>query len=422
MMRGMNKSWIEPGLLSLFRLNYALLLLWDGSELLGLMDGSSLIRLVVNGEHYHNQYALWSFLNILNAVIMLFVLLSDWLPRHTGQWYLPIAVLIASINTILAQWIEITRRISQDIPLESLNLFALLFIPMLIVTVQYGFRGTLGFVLATSVFQLMLALFFIPLDRPAIGVVGNDVLIRAMTYPFAGFIVGRLVGGQKTERKTLTEQNIELARYALAVERLAISQERNRLARELHDTLAHTLSAVAVQLEAHDAQLESDPEEAKQTLKQSRLLVRDGLQEARRAVQALRARPLEDLGLVRAMQHLVDSMTERSGLPIALDIVAEFDELSPEIEQAIYRITEEALNNIIRHANAQRAEVSLRRELGELRLEIADDGYGFNLKAVPSEGHYGLKGMRERALLCNGHLEIQSTPTTGTTVRLTVKE
>jgi signal transduction histidine kinase len=108
-------------------------------------------------------------------------------------------------------------------------------------------------------------------------------------------------------------------------------------------------------------------------------------------------------------------------LRIILDLPNELDELSPEVEQGVYRITEEALNNTVRHANARTARVSLQRDRGELRLTIADDGLGFDPETELLDGHYGLVGMRERALLCNGQLNIDSTPGTGTTVCLTVE-
>jgi signal transduction histidine kinase len=235
-----------------------------------------------------------------------------------------------------------------------------------------------------------------------------------------GLVVVRLVGGQKTQREVLTEKNIQLTRYATTVERLAISHERNRMARELHDTLAHTLSAIAVQLEALNKQLDRDPDSAKHTVQQLRDLAHSGLEESRRALQALRASPLEDLGLTLAMCQLIDSVAERSGMLITRNMTSELDGLSPEIEQGVYRITEEALNNAARHAHAQNVTVSLRRELDELCLTISDDGIGFDPEAVVQNGHYGLVGMRERALLCDGKLSIDSALHTGTTIRLTV--
>lgn len=410
----MKKAQIEPGLLSLFRLTTALWLLLPGSELIGAM------------VTWNPPPTPWAPLGALNEVFMLLYLYSGWLRHRLGQRYLPIGLVIVSIGAIMVQWVDIAWHIERNMPLDlfsadRVSLLFHLFIPTIVVTVQYGFRTTIGFVLGTAALQLFMALAFIPFDRSAMEIVWYDVVWRVTIHLIVSFFVARLVTGQKKDRKTLTDKNVRLTQYAATVERLAISHERNRLARELHDTLAHTLSAVAVQLEAHDAQLDSDLDGAKQTLKLARKMVHNGLEEARNAVRALRASPLEDLGLALAMRHLVNAMVERSGLAISLDMPDELDELSPEVEQSIYRITEEALNNTIRHANAQHATVSLRREGGEIHLRISDDGFGFDPKTASSDGHYGLVGMHERALLCNGQLDIQSAPATGTTVRLTVE-
>ena len=228
--------------------------------------------------------------------------------------------------------------------------------------------------------------------------------------------------GQYFERRTLTAKNIELTQYATTIERLAVSHERNRLARELHDTLAHTLSAVSVQVEALNKQLERDPDSAKDTVKQLRELTRSGLKESRRALRALRASPLEDLGLALGMQQLVDTTTERSGMTITLQILGDLDELRSEVEQSVYRITEEALNNTTRHAQAKQVAVMVDYRGAGLELIITDDGIGFDPDAAAEDGHYGLMGMRERAMLCNGQLSIESQPGAGTTVRLTIEE
>jgi signal transduction histidine kinase len=412
----MKKAQIEPGLLSLFRLSNAFSLLVYGSELIGGMLG-------------WNPYPFTPgpLLFAIQAVIILLYLYVDWLQRHLGHWYLPVGLLITSISGLAAQWIEIVWRIEHENLTESIgvntSLFFLLFIPAIIITVQYGYRTMLVFVVVTAVVQILPTF----LSRSYLSETFNEAIrgdmgARIVVYPIVGFFVAHLVTGQKKDRKTLTEKNVELTQYATTVERLAISHERNRLARELHDTLAHTLSAVAVQLEAHDAQLDTDPEGAKQTLKLARKMVRNGLEEARNAVQALRASPLEDLGFALAMRHLIDAMVERSALSIALDMPDDFDELSPEVEQSIYRITEEALNNTIQHANARQATVSLRRDRGEIHLKITDDGFGFDPETASSDGHYGLVGMHERALLCDGQLGIKSAPGKGTTVRLTIEE
>jgi len=409
----MKKAQIEPGMLSLFRLATVLWLVLAGAAMIGSVFG-------------WNSFTARELIGMINAALLLWYLYSDGAQRRLRRWYMPVALGIVFLGPLMVQWFTVAWRIMHDMPLEELTeddigLFGVLFFPAIIVTVQYSYRTMLGFTLFTAVLQVLMMLTLIPVDSPTMEFVWGDVGARAVIYPIIGFFVVRLVSGQKKDRHALAAKNVQLTQYATTVERLAISHERNRLARELHDTLAHTLSAVAVQVEALNKQLGHDPDSAKHTIQQLRDLTRSGLQESRRALQALRASPLEDLGLTLALRQLVDATAERSGLAISLDIADDLDDLRPEVEQSIYRITEEALNNTVRHANAQTATISLHRERGDLRLTITDDGFGFNPETVTQNGHYGLVGMRERALLCNGQLDIHSTPATGTTVRLTVE-
>jgi signal transduction histidine kinase len=171
-----------------------------------------------------------------------------------------------------------------------------------------------------------------------------------------------LMGSQRRQRAALSEANRELAQYAALTEQLAVTQERNRLARELHDTLAHSLSAAAVQIEAVQALWDGDGAAAKKMLDQALQITRNGLTEARGALHALRASPLQDLGLSLAVRHLAESIAARSGLRLDLHIGAYLDNLSPEVEQCIYRVAQEALANVARHANAASAHVALVQE------------------------------------------------------------
>jgi signal transduction histidine kinase len=412
----MKRIQIEPELLSLFRLINGFWL---------VVYGTHLLYLLYQPDNPDKPILPLVFLGTLTAVVMLLYLYSGGLQRRMSRWYLPVGLSAASAGAMITQWFDMRWRIDHDMPLQgdgSERLVILLFVPLIIVSTQYNFRVVLVFTIVTAAMQGIIELPLAAIHGAPIDFIQNDISERLFLYPIMGFIIVRLVAGQKTAREALAVKNIKLTRYATTVERLVISHERNRLARELHDTLAHTLSAVAVQLEALNKQIERDPDNAQYTVKQLQDLTRSGLQEARRALQALRASPLEDLGLVLAMRQLVDSVTERSGMAISLVIPGELDGLLPEVEQGVYRITEEALNNAVRHARAQNVTVSLRRDQYNLQLTITDDGIGFDPKTTSPDGHYGLVGMRERALLCNGQLNLDSAPGTGTTLRLTVEE
>jgi signal transduction histidine kinase len=207
------------------------------------------------------------------------------------------------------------------------------------------------------------------------------LFIRTISFILVGYMVVRLMTTQREQRRALAEANTQLAHYAATLEQLATSRERNRLARELHDTLAHSLSGIAVQLEAVKTLWENSPEDAAM-LEQSLATTRSGLTETRRALQALRASPLEDLGLALAVRSLAESVAARSGLALDLEAPERLENLSPDLEQGIYRIVQEALENIAQHANARNVKMQLSQTDGHFTLTISDDGQGFQMESV----------------------------------------
>jgi signal transduction histidine kinase len=258
--------------------------------------------------------------------------------------------------------------------------------------------------------------FIIPLvegENADVAALTGLVAARGLLYAFVGLFVVKLMGAQREARRSL-------ATHSATLEQLATSRERNRLARELHDTLAHSLSGIAVQLEAARTLWEDDPDQARAMVEQSLESARGGLGEARRAIQALRASPLEELGLEAALCQLGEDAAERVGIPVDVTFGDKVGELDPELENAVYRIADEALTNVSRHSNAEQATVQLVRRGGKIRLEVADDGSGFDVSAPVLEGHIGIMGMTERAVMVGGTVELSSEPGSGTTVRFEV--
>ncbi len=409
MMYNMKHQNIEPGLLSIFRLNEWVLTLFIGIGLIGAIFG-------------WKSFRLWELIAVGGGIVLLAYLYSDVLYRRLRRWYLPIALTITTVGAILVQHLALLQFPEQSISNDmlqnmELGVFFAIFIPMIIVTVQYGYRAMLGFTIGSIVLQLLTTTFLIT-DQVAMVVAWEDAFMRAVIYPIIAFLVSRIVAGQKKDRQALTEQNSHLTQYANTVEQLAISQERNRMARDLHDTLAHSLSAVSIQLEAISRQIKSDPEAAKTTLRQTRQIVRQGLKETRRALHALRSSPLDDLGFNLALEQLINDTRARAGLEISLEMPDELVGISPITEQNIYRITEEALNNAIRHAGASHIEIVIRQNKGLLTLIITDNGVGFEPDIISENERYGLVGMHERAHLCNGKLSIEGGE--GTTIRLEI--
>ncbi|MHB2018799.1 MAG: GAF domain-containing sensor histidine kinase [Candidatus Xenobia bacterium] len=205
---------------------------------------------------------------------------------------------------------------------------------------------------------------------------------------------------------------LERARLEADETRRVRIDERSRLARDLHDTLAQSLTAITLQVEAAERALERKPDLARERLQQALEVARQSLEEVRRTVTTLRALPQ---GIAHALEALVHSFTSRSGIPVHLELDGNMA-LPPEIEAELYRMAQEMLSNVERHAKAHRGEVGLRVHRGRVHLRVADDGEGFNPRARPS-GH-GLPGLRERARLLGGRLRITSRP--GTTVEVSV--
>jgi signal transduction histidine kinase len=223
---------------------------------------------------------------------------------------------------------------------------------------------------------------------------------------------------QRQQRRSLLEANQQLRHYAATLEQLAVTQERNRMSRELHDTLAHTLSGLAVQLEAARSLWQSAPDRSYAMLEDSLLATRTGLTESRKAIQSLRASPLEDLGLTLALRNLAESAASRTGAVLSLELPTDLEKLAPDVEQCIFRVAQESLENIVRHAEAQRLTFQMVREGTNLILSISDDGKGFDPAQVDVQKQFGLKGLRERVAMFAGELQIHSQPGQGTTIRL----
>ena len=192
-------------------------------------------------------------------------------------------------------------------------------------------------------------------------------------------------------------------------------EERRRLARELHDEVGQRLTALLLQLRSI---IEEAPPELVARLLAAQALARDNLEEIGRLARQLRPTALDDLGLVYALHSLLDVAERTSSLDFVREIQPELAELEPAVELALYRIVQESLTNVLRHASAARIVVTARALGASLVVEIQDDGRGMLYAADHESG--GIRGMRERAVAVGGRLRIASTPGGGTTVTLTV--
>jgi two-component system, NarL family, sensor histidine kinase UhpB len=208
---------------------------------------------------------------------------------------------------------------------------------------------------------------------------------------------------------------LELERRNSARRALLVQEgERRRIARELHDEVGQTLTGVMLQVEGLAGTI---PEQYREQLDELRETARQGTEEVRRIVRQLRPEALEDLGLRSALAALTTAFGEQA----RIKVVRRLDDgppLSEEHELVIYRIAQEALTNVVRHADASEVEVRLQRTEEQVVLTVRDDGRGLPGDAAASA--HGILGMRERAMLIGADVTITSPPSGGTEVRLAI--
>jgi signal transduction histidine kinase len=189
--------------------------------------------------------------------------------------------------------------------------------------------------------------------------------------------------------------------------------ERERLARELHDETGQALTSILLGLKnVEDA---DDLETMRTATQELRELVVSTLRDVRRLAVELRPKALDDFGLVAALERLVETFSEASGIQVQVEARLGQKRLPHELETTLYRIVQEALTNVVKHAHAQNVSILLVRRDASVTLVVEDDGAGFDPDTVREDG-LGLVGMRERVALLNGRLTIESSPTGGTTL------
>jgi signal transduction histidine kinase len=223
----------------------------------------------------------------------------------------------------------------------------------------------------------------------------------------------RLAETFATRAAVAVDLSERMARDALRRVVEAQELERRRLARELHDETGQALTSILLGLRALDETLES--EQSKAATGDLRELVVATLQDVRRLAVELRPAVLDDFGLVAALEHLTASFAEQTGIAVDFGAALGDRRLPGEIETALYRLVQESLTNVVKHARAERVSIALTRMEGSVKAVVEDDGQGFDPDRS-DDGGFGLVGMRERLALLGGRLRIESSPGAGTTI------
>jgi two-component system sensor histidine kinase UhpB len=235
--------------------------------------------------------------------------------------------------------------------------------------------------------------------------------------------VARITSENARLLQRLAESERRFRRISRSVLRLQ-EEERSRISRDLHDGIGQLLTALKIQLELLEQEVQRRDGALAPRVASARELAEGCLTEVRQLSHLLRPQMLDELGLVPTLRWLARTLHKRTGLEVELHVDALEDRLDPDIETLVYRIVQEALTNVIKHARVDRAAVHLRRPPGRLLLRVEDRGAGFdpdNLLAGREEDRgFGVRAMRDRIHFFRGRFELRSAPGAGTVVELEV--
>lgn len=258
----------------------------------------------------------------------------------------------------------------------------------------------------------------------------GNLLIGVMTVLFSsvlGWYIGLIITQSRDRQRLIEELEATRRDLALSERQAGMLEERQRLAREIHDTLAQGFTSIVMHLEAAEQALPNEAVTARHYLDQARTTARDSLAEARQVVWALRPDILEQTSLVEALTRVVNRWSAETSIAARLTVTGEVHPLHPSIEVTLLRVTQEALANVRKHAEASAVTVTVSFFNDQVALDVHDNGVGFDPATVASsatvwphlhgqDSHFGLTTMRERVEELGGHLLVESAPGEGTTV------
>jgi signal transduction histidine kinase len=217
---------------------------------------------------------------------------------------------------------------------------------------------------------------------------------------------------------------IENARLVNRAQLLLVADERNRIAKEMHDGLAQSLFSLVLNLQVCRKKIDDDPQSVKEKMGEMQAVASQGMAELRRYIYDLRPKNLEDMGLIGAIVFHLEEINKLNGSAGRLRTYGKRRSLPPRAESAIYRVVQEATNNIAKHAKVDNFMVSLKYMEDRVELLVRDKGRGFDvdsaLAAAEKRKTFGLMSMRERIVEQGGELRIASGPDGGTAIRVSL--
>lgn len=279
----------------------------------------------------YQAFGSWFYFLVNGIFALVFLGLAYWgaLSRWMKGLYLPMMLLLISVLPLIMNTLIVTSMRGGNMASPegmALRQLPVLFVALVITAWQYKVPGVIFFSGFTAVVELLMVILvapfffffaiqppmlnprFTPIPFRTVDVFIFVALVRTVSFMVVGAFLSQLINRLRQQQKSLSEANVRLTHYASTLESLTVSRERNRMAHELHDTLAHSLTALSVQLETVKAYWSVDRKKSRELLDQSLLATRSGLEETRRALRSLRATPLEEMGLGGALRQLANRL------------------------------------------------------------------------------------------------------------------
>ena len=288
---------------------------------------------------------------------------------------------------------------------------------LLVILALASIRGLYAASLTSLLSLLAFDFFFFP-PHYTLVVVQLEDLITLAVFLAVSVMTSQLTAALRLRAEQARSRENELRRLYEQAQELASLQERQRLAQELHDSVSQILYGISLGAHTTQEALESDPEAARDSLAYVIALTEAGLAEMRALIFELRPESLEKEGLVAALTKQAAVLRTHYRLSVDMNLDEE-PNLPLELKQTIYRIAQEALHNIVKHARASSVVLHLAQQDCEVCFQVRDNGRGFD-PAHPFPGHLGIRSMQERAMKAGGLLTIESVPEQGTNINVRI--
>ena len=389
--------------------------------LIAIIYTGSFVYAILNGEPIYLRD--WRGITIIGLAALIIGIYTLRIFSANEQWPLPLRY---SLTIWLSLYLVVVL-----LSLIDNNFCWLLYI---VFGISFSLFGSRRLLLAVAIIALTLfafqGLFLLPITfGGVISMIGQGVSIFAMTA--VAMMSQRLIGDRYARNKLLeklTQSNRELeeahhklAESVMQEQELAVLRERTRLARDVHDTLGHALVLVSVKLEVAQRLRTIDPERCDHELETTKEIVRETMKELRASIANLRSPALERESVYGAISRYAQEVAQRAGLRVTFDRHAsntDSEGLPEQVEETLWKVGQEALTNIEKHAQATSIVLHISRQDGHIRMRIQDDGIGLTrellqwhkdgspIVGTSPAGHYGLSGMFERVERIGGHITL----------------